>query len=41
MTEKRVDLSKLTLNKDRFGDLTVEGARDVLNELVEQGYGDF
>lgn len=41
MTETRIDLSKLTLNKDRFGDLTVESARDVLNELVEQGYGDF
>lgn len=41
MIETRIDLSKLTLNKDRFGDLTVESARDVLNELVELGYGDF
>lgn len=41
MTEKRVDLSKLTLNKGRFGELTVESARDALNELVKQGYGDF
>ena len=41
MIETRIDLSKLTLNKDKFGDLTVESARDVLNELVEQGYGDF
>ena len=41
MTEKRIDLSKLTLNKDKFGDLTVESARDVLNELIEQGYEDF
>lgn len=38
---KRLNFSKLTLNKDRYGDLTVESARDVLNELVEQGYGDF
>lgn len=42
MTEnKRLNFSKLTLNKDKYGCLTVESARDVLNELVKQGYGDF
>ena len=31
----------LTLNYDEFGDLTVKSARDVLNELVKLGYGDY
>ena len=31
----------MDLKKDKYGDLTVESARDVLNELVELGYGDF
>lgn len=29
------------LDEDVWGDLTVKGARDVLNELVANGYGDF
>lgn len=53
MTEKRViipstiRLKKLIipptipLKKNRWGELSVESARDVLNELVELGYGDF
>lgn len=43
MTEnKRLILPKhIDLQKDRYGDLTVKSARDVLNELVELGYGDF
>ena len=41
MTIKRLDFSKLSLKKDKYNDLTVESARDVLNELVKQGYGDF
>ena len=31
----------IQLNKDKWGELTVGSARDVLNELVELGYGDF
>lgn len=41
MTEKRVDFSKLSLKRDKYDDLTVESAKDVLDELVKQGYGDF
>ena len=41
MTEKRLDFSKLSLKKDKYNDLTVESARDVLDELVKLGYGDF
>lgn len=42
MTEKRLIIPPtIQLKKDRWGDLTVESARDVLNELVELGYGDF
>ena len=43
MTEnKRLVLPKhMNLKKDKYGDLTVKSARDVLNELVELGYGDF
>ena len=41
MTENQIDLSDLSLKKDKWGDLTVRSARDVLNKLVEQGYGDF
>ena len=41
MTEKRLDFSKLSLKEDKYGDLTVESARDVLNKLVQMGYGDF
>ena len=42
MTEKRLIIpSTIPLTKDKWGDLTVESARDVLNELVELGYGDF
>lgn len=43
MTEnKRLILPKhMDLKKDEYGELTVESARDVLNELVERGYGDF
>ena len=41
MTEKRLIIPPtIQLKKDRWGDLTVESARDVLNELVELGYGD-
>jgi len=29
------------LDEDKWGDLTVKGARDVLDELVANGYGDF
>lgn len=31
----------ISLKKNRWGELSVESARDVLNELVELGYGDF
>lgn len=41
MTEKQLDFSKWSLKKDIYGDLTVESARDVLDELVKLGYGDF
>lgn len=41
MTEKRLDFSKWSLKKDKYDDLTVESARDVLDELVKLGYGDF
>ena len=41
MTEKRLDFSKLSLKKDKYNDLTVESARDVLDILVQMGYGDF
>ena len=41
MTEKQLDFSKWPLKKDKYDDLTVESARDVLNELVKLGYGDF
>lgn len=41
MTEKRLDFSKWSLKKDKYNDLTVEGARDILDELVKLGYGDF
>lgn len=40
MTE-RLDLSKLELKRDNVDDLTVESARDVLELLVKQGYGNF
>jgi len=29
------------LDEDKWGDLTVKSARDVLDELVANGYGDF
>lgn len=39
---KKFNIPKnINLKTDRFGDLTVKGARDVLNELVELGYGDY
>ena len=42
MTEKRLIIfPTIQLKKDRWGDLTVESVRDVLNGLVELGYGDF
>ena len=41
MTEKRLDFSKLSLKKDKYNDLTVESARDVLDILVRMGCGDF
>lgn len=41
MVEKQLDFSKWPLKKDKYGDLTVESARDVLDELVKMGYGDF
>ena len=41
MTEKQLDFSKWSLKKNKYGDLTVESARDVLDELVKLGYGDF
>ena len=41
MTEKRLDFSKWSLKKDKYDALTVEGARDILDELVKLGYGDF
>ena len=41
MTEKRLDFSKWSLKKDKYNDLTVESARDILDELVKLGYGDF
>ena len=31
MTEKRLDFSKWSLKKDKYDDLTVESARDVLD----------
>ena len=41
MTEKRLDFSKWSLKKDKYDALTVESARDILDELVKLGYGDF
>lgn len=41
MIEKRLDFSKWPLKKDKYDDLTVESARDVLDVLVKLGYGDF
>ena len=41
MSEKRLDFSKLSLKKDKYDDLTVESARDVLDILVQIGCGDF
>ena len=41
MTEKQLYFSKWSLKKDIYDDLTVESARDVLDELVKLGYGDF
>ena len=41
MVEKQLDFSKWSLKKDKYDDLTVESARDVLDELVKLGYGDF
>lgn len=31
----------IILKYDKYDDLLVESARDILNELVELGYGDF
>lgn len=41
MVEKQLDFSKWPLKKDKYNDLTVESARDVLDKLVKMGYGDF
>lgn len=41
MTEKQLDFSKWLLKKDKYNDLTVESARDILDELVKLGCGDF
>lgn len=42
MTAKRFIISPtIELKEDQWGDLTLESARDVLNELVELGYGDY
>ena len=41
MTAKQLDFSKWSLKKDKYGNLTVESARDVLDVLVKLGYGDF
>jgi hypothetical protein len=42
MTEKQLIIPPtIPLKKNRWGELSVESARDVLNELVELGYGDF
>ena len=41
MTEIRLDFSKWSLKKDKYNDLTVESARDILDELVKLGYGEF
>lgn len=42
MTEKQFIIPPtIPLKVDKWGDLTVESARDVLNELVKLGYGDF
>ena len=41
MTEKRLDFSKISLKNDKYYGLTVESARDVLDILVQMGYGDF
>ena len=43
MTEiKEFNIPKhINLKTDKYGDLTVEGARDVLNELVKAGYKDY
>lgn len=39
---KKLILPKhMKLKYDKYGDLNVESARDVLNELVELGYGEF
>ena len=43
MTENKILKlpNHINLKEDKWGDFTVESARDVLNELVELGYGDF
>lgn len=39
---KTFPISKeLELQKNEFGNLTVEGVRDVLNELIKKGYKDY
>lgn len=39
---KKFNIPKhINLKTDKFCDLTVESARDVLNELVKAGYGDY
>lgn len=41
MNKNIVFVKHLQLEYDDVGDLTVKSARDVLNELVELGYGDY
>lgn len=41
MTAKRLIIPEnFPLNKDKYGDLTVESARDVLDLLIRMGFGD-
>lgn len=37
---KRFNITK-NIKKNEYGNLTVKGAKDVLEELTLQGYGDF
>ena len=42
MTAKRLIIPEnFPLNRDKYGDLTVESARDVLDVLIRMGLGDY
>lgn len=37
---KRLNIPE-NIQKNEYGNLTVQGAKEVLEDLVQQGYGDF